>query len=181
MKESSNKGPHWAVSSIADVYIDPSRCSHPSCVVDMHVRGGMRGLPGGLVVKNPPCKARDAHLIPGWGRKISYAAGLIIWHATTTWARAPDPVFWSWESLCATQKIHSCNKDAPVMTPVSMGCSRQEHCSGLPRPPPGDLPDPGMPLRWLHHISCSIGGFFPVVWATRESLKTQSPQINNFF
>ena len=28
-------------------------------------------------------------------------------------------------------------------TPLSMGFSRQEHCSGLPFPSPGDLPDPG--------------------------------------
>ena len=27
--------------------------------------------------------------------------------------------------------------------PLSMGFSRQEHWSGLPCPPPGDLPDPG--------------------------------------
>ena len=27
--------------------------------------------------------------------------------------------------------------------PLSMGFSKQEHCSGLPFPPPGDLPDPG--------------------------------------
>ena len=28
--------------------------------------------------------------------------------------------------------------------PLSTGFSRQEHWSGLPRPPPGDLPDPGI-------------------------------------
>ena len=28
--------------------------------------------------------------------------------------------------------------------PMSMGFSRQEYWSGLPCPPPGDLPDPGM-------------------------------------
>ena len=28
--------------------------------------------------------------------------------------------------------------------PLSMGLSRQEYCSGLPYPPPGDLPDPGI-------------------------------------
>ena len=28
--------------------------------------------------------------------------------------------------------------------PLSMGFSRQEYCSGLPCPSPGDLPDPGM-------------------------------------
>ena len=29
-------------------------------------------------------------------------------------------------------------------TPLSMGSSRQEYWSGLPCPPPGDLPDPGI-------------------------------------
>ena len=28
--------------------------------------------------------------------------------------------------------------------PLPMGCSRQEYWSGLPCPPPGDLPDPGI-------------------------------------
>ena len=28
--------------------------------------------------------------------------------------------------------------------PLSMGFSRQEHWSGLPCPPPGDLPNPGI-------------------------------------
>ena len=28
--------------------------------------------------------------------------------------------------------------------PLSMGFSRQEYCSGLPCPSPGDLPDPGI-------------------------------------
>ena len=28
--------------------------------------------------------------------------------------------------------------------PLSMGFFRQEYCSGLPFPPPGDLPDPGI-------------------------------------
>ena len=30
-----------------------------------------------------------------------------------------------------------------VQVPLSTGFSRQEHWSGLPFPPPGDLPDPG--------------------------------------
>ena len=29
-------------------------------------------------------------------------------------------------------------------TPLSLEFSRQEHWSGLPLPPPGDLPDPGI-------------------------------------
>jgi len=31
--------------------------------------------------------------------------------------------------------------------PLSMGFSRQEYCSGLPFPSPGDLPDPGIESR----------------------------------
>ena len=30
-----------------------------------------------------------------------------------------------------------------LQIPLSMGFSRQEYWSGLPFPPPGDLPDPG--------------------------------------
>ena len=35
---------------------------------------------------------------------------------------------------------------ASYQAPLSMGFSRQEHWSGLPFPPPGDLPDPGIKL-----------------------------------
>ena len=39
---------------------------------------------------------------------------------------------------------------------LSMGFSRQEYWSGLPFPPPGDLPNPGMEL-----VSPALaGGFF---------------------
>ena len=31
--------------------------------------------------------------------------------------------------------------------PLSIKFSRQEYCSGLPCPPPEDLPDPGIELR----------------------------------
>ena len=34
--------------------------------------------------------------------------------------------------------------------PLSMGFSRQEYWSGLPFPPPGDLPNPGSKLSLLH-------------------------------
>ena len=33
---------------------------------------------------------------------------------------------------------------AACQAPLSMGFSRQEYCSGLPFPSPGDLPDPGI-------------------------------------
>ena len=35
---------------------------------------------------------------------------------------------------------------AAYQAPPSLGFSRQEYWSGLPCPPPGDLPDPGIDL-----------------------------------
>ena len=43
--------------------------------------------------------------------------------------------------------------------PLSMGFSRQEYWRGLPCPPPGDLPDPGiksMSLTFLHWQTGSL-------------------------
>ena len=34
--------------------------------------------------------------------------------------------------------------DCSLQAPLSMGFFRQEYWSGLPCPPPGDLPDPGI-------------------------------------
>ena len=43
--------------------------------------------------------------------------------------------------------------------PLSMGFSRQEYCSGLPCPPPGNLPDPG--IKPASFMSPEVaGGFF---------------------
>ena len=44
-------------------------------------------------------------------------------------------------------------------TPLSMGFSRQEYWSGLPRPPPGDLPNPGIEPMSLMSPALA-GGFF---------------------
>ena len=43
--------------------------------------------------------------------------------------------------------------------PMSMGFSRQEYWSGLPFPPPGDLPDPGIEPSSLRSPVLA-GGFF---------------------
>ena len=50
----------------------------------------------------------------------------------------PSP--FSCVQLCMTLRT------AARRAPLSMGFSRQEHWSGLPCPPPGDLPDPGIIL-----------------------------------
>ena len=54
-------------------------------------------LPGGPVVKNPPCNAGDPGLIPGQGTKIPHAVGQLSPRTTTTelthhnyWARTPQ-------------------------------------------------------------------------------------------
>ena len=43
--------------------------------------------------------------------------------------------------------------------PLSMGLSRQEYWSGLPCPPPGDLPDPGIEPRPLTSPQVASGFF----------------------
>ena len=62
--------------------------------------------------------------------------------------------------------------------PLFMGFSRQEYWSGLPCPPPGDLPDPGIELN-ISHITC-IGRwvfffFFFTTSATWEARQLGSP------
>ena len=51
--------------------------------------------------------------------------------------------------------------------PLSMGFSRQEYWSGLPCPPPGDLPDPGIKPESL--ASLALAGRFFTTSATWES------------
>ena len=55
--------------------------------------------------------------------------------------------------LCATPWSVACQ------APLSMGFSRQEYWSGLPCPPPWDLPDPGIEPTSLKSPALA-GGFF---------------------
>ena len=54
-----------------------------------------------------------------------------------------------------------------------MGFSRQEYWSGLPCPPPGDFPDPGIEPASL--MSPALGGGFYTTRATWETLFYSSP------
>ena len=49
-----------------------------------------------------------------------------------------------------------------LQVPPSMGFPRQEYCSGLPFPTPGDLPDPGIepgfPALQMDSLSSSHSG-----------------------
>jgi len=58
---------------------------------------------------------------------------------------------------------------AARQTPLSMGFSRQEYWIGLPCPPSGNLPNPGIEFGSpaLQAVSCVADRFF-THWATRE-------------
>ena len=57
-----------------------------------------------------------------------------------------------------------------AQVPLSVGFSRQEYWSGLPFPPPGDIPEQGS------CYSCMAGGFF-IAWTTREAHQTKTIKI----
>ena len=59
--------------------------------------------------------------------------------------------------------------------PLSIGFSRQEHCSGLPFPSPGDLHDPGIEPR-----SPALAGRFLTTSATREVPSKQYSGLISF-
>ena len=62
-------------------------------------------------------------------------------------------------ALCWVQwYLTLCNPvDCGRQAPLSMGFSRQEYCSGVPFPFPGDLPDEESNLD-----PCIAGGFFAI-------------------
>ena len=56
-------------------------------------------------------------------------------------------------TLCDPNELHVACQD-----PLSMGFSRQKYWGGLPSPPPGDLPDPGIESPFL--VSPALPGRF---------------------
>ena len=60
-------------------------------------------------------------------------------------------------------------------TPLSMGFSKQEHGNGLPCPPPGHFPDPGIELASL--VSPALAsGFFTTstTWEAHKRVQTDT-------
>ena len=59
--------------------------------------------------------------------------------------------------------------NAAHQAPLYMGSSRQEYWSGLPFPPPGDIPDSGMKPESF--VSPALaGGFFIIVPSGKPSM-----------
>ena len=59
--------------------------------------------------------------------------------------------------------------------PLSMGFSREEYWSGLPCPPPGDLPDPGIEPKSL--MSPALAGGFLTTSATWEAQRENKVKV----
>ena len=93
-------------------------------------------------------------------------------------ARSPH-----WPSSFISPSVPQCPKSRPFVTPwtvapqasLSIGFSRQEYWSGLPFPPSGDLPDPGIELSSLASPA-SAGRFFTTgaTWEAQSVAQTPS-------
>ena len=100
------------------------------------------GFPGGSEGKVSACNAGDLGLIPGSGRSPGEGNG--------------DPLQYS----CLENPMDCIAHQAPLST----GFSRQEYWGGLPFPPPGDLPDPG-----IEPMSPALAGRFFTITDTWEA------------
>ena len=78
-------------------------------------------------------------LFPGWEKPGCHVA--------------PQGFTWCPMLLSRFSRVQLCvtPETAAHQAPPSLGFSRQEHWSGLPCPPPGDLPEPG--IKPKSHVS----------------------------
>ena len=60
--------------------------------------------------------------------------------------------------------------------PLSMGLSTQEYQNGLPCPPPGDLPDPGMEHAFFFFLMSPA--FAGRLFTTSATWETSLPELN---
>ena len=103
-----------------------------------------------------------------WFRKLSKNSSLKEWLcvAASIWTCLVTNV-----NLSSVQCAQSCPK-----FPLSMGFSRQECWNGLPCPPPGDLPDPG-----IEPVSPLLADWFFTTESPGESFSKMSHIALRFF
>ena len=82
--------------------------------------------------------------------------------------------------MCCTKLLKSCPTlcnpvDHSLGSPLSMGFSRQEYWSGLPRSPPEDLPDPGIKPASL--MFPALAGRFFTTSTNREARMSVIPHF----
>ena len=68
--------------------------------------------------------------------------------------------------LCPTLRSRGLQ---PARLLCPWGFSREEHWSGLPRPPPGDLPNPGSKPAFLMSPALAGGFFTSATWENPRS------------
>ena len=97
------------------------------------------------MVKNLPANSGNAGSIPGSQRSLGEGNGNPLWYSCLgnrmdrgAW-RATVHVY-----LLSRVRLFATLWTTAYQAPLSMGFSRQEYWSGLPCPPPGDLPDSGI-------------------------------------
>ena len=82
----------------------------------------------------------------------------VLYHCAT-W-EAPSHCNCVYECVLSHFQLFATLWTGACQAPLSMGFFRQEYCSGLPGPAPGDLPDPGIEPTSLRSPVLT-GGFFP--------------------
>ena len=109
--------------------------------------------------------------------------GIFVWEIQIPWTEEPGRLQSMWSLLaCACILSHFSHIWLFVtlwtvvhQAPLPTGFSRQEYWSGLPCPPPGHLPDPGMEPRSL----TLAGGFFTSRASWEAHMQTHTQNYNN--
>ena len=87
-----------------------------------------------------------------------------------------------WADVCAKSLSHVqlfvIPQTVACQAPLSMSFSRQEYWSGLPCPPPGDLPHPGMEPVSLTSFALA-GGFFTTSATWEASLLVRKVKVKS--
>ena len=120
---------------------------------------------GSLSLHFPGCVGCFLGLLPNWWIYLSCVGMLSrfshVWLFATPWTHA-TPV--------------------ACQAPLTMGFSRQEYWSGLPGPPPGDLPDPGIePASHLRFLSYCPDNIPFVFWNHCLPLRWLLVLVGNMF
>ena len=133
-------------------------CSHSILPPDPGIAPGSPVLPADYLLSEPPGKPSNSILILSTQIKSDSTKERA--QSCKTTIRCKEPVAgpgW-YLCFCCCQVTKSCPSllwpcglwTVAPQAPLSMGFSRQEYWSGLPFPPPGDLPNPEMG-HWQAH------------------------------
>ena len=153
----------------------PSACWAPPAGTTWPVADDLRGVgpaPGILSLPQPPGRGPHDLFSPGGGVAIIWSPQTTVSAPTLTHAHLSSSLL---PHVCVLSCLSRVQLFAIPCTvarqaPLSVGFSRQEYWSGLPCPPPGDLPEP------MSLMSPALAGGFFTTSATWEALlHAQSP------